>query len=337
LEAVLRSLIAVAVGYLILLPAIAWLLVWQQSPDQALLNVSYDPTRELWKEINREFIRHEQETTGKKIAINQSHGGSGSQARAVIDGLEADVVSLAMWPDTNAISKQGLIAPGWERRLRNRSLPYYSTIVFVVREGNPKKVRDWDDLIKPGVTVITPNPKTSGNGKLTLLAAWGAKLLQTGNEAEAERFVSELYRHAPILDASARGSAMTFVQKRIGDVHIAWENEAHLERKESGERLELIYPRRSIKAEPQVALVDAVVDRKGTRELAERYLDFLYTDAVQKIIAGNYYRPSDDSKRDRSELRDLELFGIDAMAPDWDAANEKFFGDGGVFDRIYQK
>jgi sulfate/thiosulfate-binding protein len=333
----LRSLLAMAIGYLILLPAVAWLLVWQQSPDQALLNVSYDPTRELWKEINREFIRREQDATGQRIAINQSHGGSGSQARAVIDGLEADVVSLAMWPDTDAIRKQGLIAPGWEDRLKNRSLPYYSTIVFVVREGNPKNVRDWDDLIKPGVTVITPNPKTSGNGKLTLLAAWGAKLLQTKNEAEAEKFVTELYKHAPILDAGARGSAMTFVQKRIGDVHIAWENEAHLEKKESGGRLELVYPSRSIKAEPQVALVDAVVDRKGTRAVAERYLNFLYSPKAQEIIAEHHYRPSDDSKRNRNELRDLELFDIKALAPGWDEANIKFFGDGGVFDRIYQK
>ncbi len=333
----MRSLLAMAIGYLILLPAVAWLLVWQQSPDQALLNVSYDPTRELWKEINREFIRREQDATGQRIAINQSHGGSGSQARAVIDGLEADVVSLAMWPDTDAIRKQGLIAPGWEDRLKNRSLPYYSTIVFVVREGNPKNVRDWDDLIKPGVTVITPNPKTSGNGKLTLLAAWGAKLLQTKNEAEAEKFVTELYKHAPILDAGARGSAMTFVQKRIGDVHIAWENEAHLEKKESGGRLELVYPSRSIKAEPQVALVDAVVDRKGTRAVAERYLNFLYSPKAQEIIAEHHYRPSDDSKRNRNELRDLELFDIKALAPGWDEANIKFFGDGGVFDRIYQK
>ena len=332
----MRTLLGVGFAYLVLLPLAAWLMVWHEAPDQALLNVSYDPTRELWRDLNRAFIAHEEKETGRRIAVNQSHGGSGSQARSVIDGLEADVVSLALWSDTDAIREQGLIAASWEERLPNRSLPYYSTIVFVVREGNPKSIHDWDDLVKAGVTVITPNPKTSGNGKLTLLSAWGAKLLQTKSEAEAERFVTELYRHAPILDAGARGSAMTFTQKTIGDVHIAWENEAHLEVRESGNRLQVVYPSRSIKAEPHVAIVDAVVDRKGTRDVAERYLKFAYSDAAQEIIAKHYYRPSNDAKRDRSVLPDLELFDIKAISPGWEEANKRFFGDGGVFDRIYK-
>jgi sulfate/thiosulfate transport system substrate-binding protein len=342
----MRSLSIIAIGYLVILPLTAWILVWHHAPQQSILNVSYDPTRELWRDLNKSFQAKYEAETGKRIAFRQSHGGSGSQARAVIDGLDADVVTLAMWSDTEAISKKGLIAKGWEDRLPNRSLPYYSTIVFVVRQGNSKKIHDWDDLIQPGVSVITPNPKTSANGRMSFLAAWGAVLKNGGSEAEAQRFVTELYRHTPVLDTGARGSAMTFAQKKIGDVHIAWENEAHQEVRESGGQLEIVYPKRSMKAEPYVAWVDANIDRKGTRDVAEAYLKFLYTDEAQEIIARRYYRPCNDevlrkynsSCTDPNEvLKEIELFTIKDVAKNWDDAQKRFFGDGGVFDRIFQK
>jgi sulfate transport system substrate-binding protein len=334
----MRTLAFVAIGYLVIVPLAAWVLVWQQAPERSILNVSYDPTRELWRDLNKSFQAKYQADTGKRIAFRQSHGGSGSQARAVIDGLDADVVTLAMWSDTEAISKKGLIAKGWEDRLPNRSLPYYSTIVFVVRQGNSKKIRDWDDLIQPGVSVITPNPKTSANGRMSFLAAWGAVLKKGGSELDAERFVTELYRHTPVLDTGARGSAMTFAQKKIGDVHIAWENEAHQEVRESGEELEIVYPTISMKAEPYVAWVDANIDRKGTRAVAEAYLKFLYTDEAQRIIAEHYYRPfNQEILREHPELKEIDLFSIKDVAMDWDAAQKRFFGDGGVFDRIFQK
>lgn len=335
----MRWLVVVAVAYLVALPAVAWLLVWQQQPEQFLLNVSYDPTRELWRDLNRNF-RHEYEReTGQNIAIKQSHGGSGSQARSVIDGLDADVVSLAMWSDTDAIRRKGLIAEGWEKRLPNRSLPYYSTIVFVVRQGNPQRIHDWSDIVRPGISVITPNPKTSGNGKLSLLAAWGATLKAGGSDADAERFVTELYRHAPVLDTGARGSAMTFAQKGIGDVHLTWENEAHLEVQEARGALEIVYPQRSIKAEPYVTLVDANVDRKGTREVVEKYLNYLYTNEAQEIFARHYYRPYNDEvlARHGDVFRKIDLFEITAVAKSWDDAQKRFFSDNGVFDRIFQK
>jgi sulfate transport system substrate-binding protein len=335
----MRGLVVVALCYLVVLPGVAWFLLWRQAPDQAVLNVACDPTRELWRELNQEFLREYEKETGRRVSIKQSHGGSGSQARAVIDGLDADVVSLAIWPDTDAIRKKGLIAPGWENRLPNRSLPYYSTIVFVVRQGNPKAIRDWPDIIRPGITVITPNPKTSGNGRLSFLAAWGAARKTGGSDADAERFVAQLYRQTPVLDTGARGSAMTFAQKGIGDVHLAWENEAHLEVNEAGGKLEIVYPRWSIKAEPHVAWVDANVDRKGTREVAEKYLRFLYTSEAQEIIARNYHRPFDEQVLARHEdmFRKIDLFEITAVATNWDDAQKRFFGDGGVFDRIYQR
>src|SRR5262245_23538651 len=220
LEEPMRWLVAVSVGYLIVLPAVAWVRVWQQAPEQAILNASYDPTRELWRDLNTSFRADYERETGKRIAIKQSHGGSSSQARAVIDGLDADVVSLALWSDTDAIRKKGLIAAGWETRLPNRSLPYYSTIVFVVRQGNPKQIRDWPDIVRPGISVITPNPKTSGNGQLSFLAAWAVVLKRGGNEADAETLVRRLYQQTPVLDTGARRAAMTFAQKRIGDVHL---------------------------------------------------------------------------------------------------------------------
>src|SRR5438128_10749343 len=256
-----------------------------------LLNVSYDPTRELWRDVNAAFVPKYEKETGTTLAIKQSHGGSGTQARAVIDGLEADVVILAMWPDTNAIAKAGLLPADWTTKLPNNSLPYTSTIVLVVRKGNPKGIKDWPDIVKPGIEIVTPNPKTSGNGKTSGLAAWGSVTQRGGSEDEALEFVKKLYAQVPVLDLGARGSTTTFVQKKIGDVHLAWENEAYLEVKEAGGEIEMVVPPISILAEPRVAWVDANVKRKGTEAAAKAYLEFLYTDEGQTIIAKNYYRP----------------------------------------------
>lgn len=306
---------------------------------QELLNVSYDPTRELWRDLNEKFAERHQKETGSQITIKQSHGGSSSQARAVIDGLEADVVTLALWTDTDAIRKKGLIAKGWEGRLPNNSLPYFSTIVFVVRKGNPKGIKDWGDLVKPDVKIVTPNPKTSGNGKLSFLAAWGAVVKRGGTEEEAREFVTKLYRQAPVLDSGARGATTTFAQKGIGDVHLTWENEAHLEVEEAKGELELVYPPLSIRAEPQVAVVDANVDRKGTRAVAEAYLKSLYTDDAQEIIAKHYYRPINETvlKKHQATFPAIELFPVTVVAKDWDDAQQRFFAEGGIFDSIYQK
>ena len=303
-----------------------------------LLNVSYDPTRELWRDLNAAFIREYREETGRELVIDQSHGGSSSQARAVVEGLEADVVTLALWSDTDAVHRFGLIRDGWEDRLPNRSLPYYSTIVFVVRNGNPKNVRDWTDLVKDDIRVITPNPKTSGNGRLSFLAAWGFILDEGGNEDEARAFVKALYRNVPVLDSGARGSTATFAQKKIGDVHLTWENEAHLEVAESGGDLEIVYPPTSIRAEPFVAVVDENVDAKGTRAEAEAYLRFLYTSAAQEIIARHHYRPIDKEvfARHTTELPPIRLFPVTVLARGWEETQERFFQQDGVFDQIYQ-
>lgn len=303
-----------------------------------LLNVSYDPTRELWREINEKFVPQYQKEAGVKLEINQSHGGSSTQARAVIDGLEADVVTLALWSDTDAIQKKGLIKPGWDEKFPNKSLPYLSTIVFVVRKGNPKGIKDWPDLIKPTVEIITPNPKTSGNGKLSFLAAWGSVLHRGGTEEDARKFVTELYQHAPVLDTGARGATTTFLQKGLGDVHLTWENEAHFEVKEARGEVEIIYPSSSIQAEPPVAVVDANVDRRGTRAAAEAYLNFLYTDEAQEIIAKNFYRPinPDVLKKHAETFRSIELFPVTFVASDWDAAQSRYFAEDGIFDAIYQ-
>jgi sulfate transport system substrate-binding protein len=302
------------------------------------VNVSYDPTRELWRELNDAFVPLYEEETGTRLVIEQSHGGSSSQARAVIDGLEADVVTLALWSDTDALRRKGLIADGWEQRLPENSLPYTSTIVFVVRKGNPRGIADWLDLTRQGVRVITPNPKTSGNGRLSFLAAWGAVRHRGGTDDDAEAFVAQLYRHVPVLDSGARGATSTFAQKKIGDVHLTWENEAHLEVAESNGELEIVYPSASIRAEPFVAVVDANVERRGTRRAAEAYLRFLYTPEAQEIIARHHYRPANpDVLKDHArELPPLTLFPITTVAQDWDDAQQKFFGDGGVFDRIYR-
>jgi sulfate/thiosulfate-binding protein len=310
----------------------------QESSEIELLNVSNDPTRELWKEINRVFVPKYEREHGRKITIKQSHGGSSSQARGVIDGLDADVVALGLWPDTDQLRKAGLINEGWEDLLPNQSLPYTSTIVFVVRHGNPKNIRDWPDLVKPGVEVITPNPKTSGNGRLSFLAAWGHVILNGGTEDEARAFVTKMYHNAPVLDTGARGSTITFAQKGIGDVHLTWENEAHLEVQESKGQLEIVFPPMSILADPPVAVVDANVDRKGTRAAAEAYLQFLYTPEGQAIFAKHFYRPSDPQvfEEHREKFPDIKLFPITDLVRNWDEAQGKFFSDSGVFDAIYQ-
>jgi sulfate/thiosulfate-binding protein len=328
-------------GFGLLVNLLAWIgLARESAADEGaptLLNASYDPTRELWRELNSAFKPAHEAKTGQRIAIRQSHGGSGAQARAVIDGLPADVVTLALWSDTDAVRKAGLIANGWENRLPNRSLPYCSTIVFVVRRGNPKGVHDWPDLVGDGVQVITPNPKTSGNGKLALLAAWGSVTSRGGSAAEAEAFVTHLYRQVPALDIGARGSTTRFAQHGIGDVHLTWENEAHLEVRESGGALEIIYPPVSIRAEPFVAVVDAVVDRKGSRKVAEDYLAFLYTETAQEIIARNCYRPVNEivAAKYRERLPAIKLFSVSAVAADWADAQRRYFADGGLFDKIY--
>jgi sulfate/thiosulfate transport system substrate-binding protein len=298
-----------------------------------LLNVSYDPTRELYRAINTAFTAKHPEVT-----IRQSHGGSGTQARAVIDGLEADVVTLALWGDTNQIAKAGLIAPDWVKRLPNDSLPYTSTIVFVVRKGNPKGIKDWPDIVKPGVEIVTPNPKTSGNGKLSFLSAWGYVKSKGGSDADALEFVKKLYAQTPVLDLGARGSTVTFVEKGIGDVHLSWENEAKLEVQEAKGAVEIVYPSTSILAQPYVAWVDKNVDHKGTAALAKEYLEFLYTPEGQEIIAKNFYRPTDPVvlAKHASDFPDIKRFDVTTVARSWDDASAKYFGDGGVFDSFYK-
>jgi len=302
-----------------------------------LLNVSYDPTRELWRQVNEAFASDYAKRTGVQVTIEQSHGGSSSQAGLVVEGLPADVVTLAMWPDTNAIHNAGLIEAGWEGRLPNGSAPYSSTIVFVVRKGNPKQVKDWPDLVKGDVKIITPNPKTSGNGKLSLLAAWGSVTQRGGSESDAEKFVTELYRRVPVLDSGARGATTTFLQKKIGDVHLTWENEAHHEVKESQGELEIVFPPISVLAQPLVAWVDANVKHKGTEAAAKAYLEFLYTEQGQEIVAKNFYRPIDPATLVRHEgvFPKLELFGVEKVFGTWDKAQERYFAEGALFDRIY--
>ncbi len=320
--------------------AAVWLLAGGGSrSDQVLLNVSYDPTRELYRDLNQAFIAAHEKETGKLLEIKQSHGGSSSQARSVIDGLEADIVTLALWSDIDEIRQKNLIKPGWEDRLPNKSLPYISTIVFVVRKGNPKNIKDWPDLVRGDVKVITPSPKTSGNGKLSFLAAWGSVVTTGGSDADARKFVSELYRRVPVLDAGARGSTTTFAQKKIGDVHLTWENEAYLELEEAKGTLEIVYPPRSIRAEPHVAVVDANVDRRGTRAAAEAYLKFLYTDEGQDIVARHYYRPTNETilQKHAEKFGKLELFPITAVTRDWNDAQTRFFAADAIFDQIYAK
>jgi sulfate transport system substrate-binding protein len=288
--------------------------------------------------MNERFIASYEKEAGVEVTIKQSHGGSSTQARAVIDGLEADVVTLASFLDTDAISKKSLIKPGWIDAFPNRSLPYTSTIIFVVRKGNPKGIKDWPDLIKPGVEVITPNPKTSGNGYLSFFSAWGSVVLRGGSRDDAIQYVTQLYRQVPVLDSGARGATTTFVQKQIGDVHLAWENEAHLEVREAKGELDLIYPPLSIRAEPHVAVVDDNVDRKKTRAAAEAYLKFTYSDEGQEIAAKHFYRPSNEAvlKKHAGTFPELRLFPVTEIAKDFADAHKQFIGEGGVFDSIYK-
>lgn len=304
-----------------------------------LLNVSYDPTRELWKDLNKAFIPIYEKQSGQKLTIDQSHGASGSQSRDIIDGKKADVATLSIWTDTDALRKNGLLKEKWEDALPNRSLPYTSTVVFVVRKGNPKEIKDWSDLVKSGVAIVTPNPQTSGNGRLSFLAAWGSVILNGGTEEQAVDFITKLYRNAPNLDTGARGATMTFAQKGIGDVHLAMESEAYLEVAESNGNLQIVYPSLSILHEPHVAVVDSVVDQNGTRAAAEAYLKFLYTPEGQEIIAKHYYRPTDATVAAKAadKFPPIKLFLISEIVPSWDEAQNKFFTSGAIFERIYSK
>ena len=307
----------------------------------SLLNVSYDPTRELYQDINASFAATWGAGPKEKITIKQSHGGSGKQARAVIDGLEADVVTLALAYDIDEIAARGKLLPSnWQSRLPHNSSPYTSTIVFLVRKGNPKNIRDWDDVVKPGIAVITPNPKTSGGARWNYLAAWGYALKRYGNdEAKARDFVTRLYKNVPVLDSGARGATTTFVERGIGDVLLTWDNEAFLALKELGpDKLQIVVPSVSVLAQPPVALVDKVVDKHGTRKAAQAYLDYLYTEQAQQIIARNFYRPADPkvAARFSAQFPKLTLFTVDAVFGGWQKAQATHFADGGVFDQIYQ-
>jgi sulfate transport system substrate-binding protein len=305
-----------------------------------LLNVSYDPTRELYRDLNDAFAQSWKAKTGQDITVRQSHGGSGKQARAVIDGLEADVVTLALAYDIDAIQARGLIEAGWQGRLPNNSAPYTSTIVFLVRKGNPKQIKDWDDLVRPGVSVITPNPKTSGGARWNYLAAWGYALRKPGGtDASAKEFVTKLFHNVPVLDAGARGATTTFVERGIGDVLLAWENEAILAVKELGpDKFEIVVPSTTILAEPPVAVVDKVVDRRGTRAVAQAYLEFLYTEAGQEVAAKHFYRPRSEkvAARFAAQFPPVKLFTVDEVFGGWAKAQAIHFADGGVFDQIYQ-
>ena len=305
-----------------------------------LLNVSYDPTRELYQDINAAFAKEWQAKTGQAVTINQSHGGSGKQARSVIDGLEADVVTLALAFDVDALNRTGKLIPAnWQTRLPNNSAPYTSTIVFLVRKGNPKGIKDWDDLARPGISVITPNPKTSGGARWNHLAAWAFALKKWNNdEAKAKDFVSRIFKNVPVRDSGARGSTTTFAQRGIGDVFISWENEALLVLDKMGkDKFQIVVPSLSILAEPSVSVVDKVVDRRGTRKVATAYLEFLYTPQGQEIAAQNYYRPTDPAVAAKyaSQFPKIRLFKIDEVFGGWKKAAATHFADGGVFDQIY--
>jgi sulfate transport system substrate-binding protein len=326
--------------FLAALAAVALSSAAAHAADVTLLNVSYDPTRELYKDINAAFAAQWKAKTGDVVTINQSHGGSGAQSRAVIDGLDADVVTLALAYDIDAIAKNAQLLPAdWQKRLPENSTPYTSTIVFLVRKGNPWHVKDWPDLVKPGIQVVTPNPKTSGGARWSYLAAWAyAEKKPGGNADKAKAFVADLYKHVPVLDSGARGATTTFVQRGIGDVLLSWENEAHLALKEQGgDKFEIVYPSVSILAEPPVALVDKNVDRHGTRKVAEAYLQFLYTKEAQEIEAKDFYRPRDQAvlAAHAADFPKIPLYTIDDVFGGWTKAQATHFADGGVFDQIY--
>jgi sulfate transport system substrate-binding protein len=306
--------------------------------DVKLLNVSYDPTRELYDEYNAAFAKHWKEKTGQQLTVKQSHGGSGKQARSVIDGLEADVVTLALAYDIDAVARAGLLDPGWQKRLPNNSAPYTSTIVFLVRKGNPKGVRDWSDLVKPGIQVITPNPKTSGGARWNYLAAWGYELKRTKDEAKAKEFVRALYQNVPVLDTGARGALTTFAERGIGDVFLSWENEAILASTQLGkDKFEIVVPSASILAEPPVAVVDTVAEKRGTTAVAKAYLEFLYTPQGQEIAAKHFYRPRDArvAAKYAGTFTKVSLFTIDEVFGGWAKAQATHFADGGVFDQVF--
>lgn len=324
-----------------ILPVIAGLLFATSAyaADVSLLNVSYDPTRELYVDFNKSFAAAYQKETGKSIEIKQSHGGSGAQARSVIDGLQADVVTLALAYDIDAVANKGLLAKDWQTHLAQNSSPYTSTIVFLVRTGNPKGIKDWDDLIKSGVSVITPNPKTSGGARWNYLGAWGYALKKYGSEDKAREFVGNIYKNVPVLDTGARGSTITFVQRGVGDVLLAWENEAYLALQEFGkDKFEIVAPSVSILAEPPVAVVDTVAEKKGTKAAAEAYLKYWYTKEGQEIAARNFYRPRDAEigKKYAASFAKVDLFTIDDVFGGWTKAQSEHFADGGVFDKIYK-
>ena len=309
-------------------------------PAGTLLNVSYDPTRELYVEFNAAFSKYWKAKTGQDVSIKQSHGGSGKQARSVIDGLDADVVTLALAGDVDALNKNGgWLVPDWQKRLPHNAAPYTSTIVLVVRQGNPKGIKDWDDLIKPGISVITPNPKTSGGARWNYLAAWEFAKRKLGSEAKAKDFVQALYKNVPVLDTGARGSSITFAQRNQGDVFISWENEAHLLEKEFGSKVDIVYPSISILAEPPVSVVDKNVDRKGTRTVATAYLEYLYSDEGQDIAGKNFYRPISEKFQAKyvKQLPRINLFTIEQAFGGWSKADKDHFADGGSFDQIYLK
>jgi sulfate transport system substrate-binding protein len=315
------------------------LTVQAQAPVN-LLNVSYDPTRELYTEFNQAFAKHWKARTGQDLTIKQSHGGSGKQARSIIDGLDADVATLALAGDTDALHKNGKLIPkDWQARLPHNSTPYTSTIVLVVRQGNPKNIKDWDDLVRPDVKVITPNPKTSGGARWNYLAAWEFAKRQYGGDDKAQEFVKKLYQNVPVLDTGARGSSITFAQRNQGDVFLSWENEAYLLEKEFGNKVDFVYPSISILAEPAVALVDKNVDKKGTRAVAQAYLEYLYTEEAQDLIGKHFYRPRSAKAQAKyaKQLPKLNLFTIDEAFGGWDKASQLHFADGGKFDQIYTR
>ena len=312
-----------------------------QAADITLLNVSYDPTRELYQDYNTAFAKYWKAKTGDNVSVKASHGGSGKQARAIIDGLDADVATLALAYDVDQLYEKGkLISKDWQKRLGHNSAPYTSTIVFLVRKGNPKKIKDWNDVVKPGVSVITPNPKTSGGARWNYLAAWAYALKNNNDEAKAKEFVAKLFKNVPVLDTGARGSTTTFVERGIGDVLLAWENEAFLAQKELGpDKFEIVVPSLSILAEPTVTVVDKVVDKRKTRAVATAYLEYLYTEEGQEIAAQNYYRPTLESvaKKYEKSFPKVNLVKIDEVFGGWQKAQKTHFADGGTFDEIYQK
>lgn len=327
-----KSLISLLLGATVALSS------FHAHADVSLLNVSYDPTRELYKDFNAVFANYWKKQTGETLSIKASHGGSGKQARAVIDGLEADVVTLALAYDVDAIAQKGLIAPDWIKRLPDNSAPYTSTIVFLVRKGNPKNIKDWNDLAKPGIEVVTPNPKTSGGARWNFLAAWGYALKQPGgNDQKARELVTHIYKNVKVLDSGARGSLTTFTERGIGDVLISWENEAYLSIRELGpDKFDIVTPSLSILAEPSVAVVDKVVDKRGTRKVAQAYLEYLYTPIGQEVAARHYYRPRNKeiAAKYSGNFAKVKLFTIDQVFGGWDKTQKIYFGDGGIFDQI---